>query len=175
MLTVPWLLTVVSLFQLFLKSFSKNFSELPIHTTKVICKLISTDTDVQRDIRTQYFIPQLSWNTFQRRKNVVKKLLFTALLVTDDLPKLPRLLKVLVHNRSRKCGYMSSPDLMGWHLNAMTDGYWTKLGEDIVWVTSVISVHGAWTVADVGGVYLVDWSIWWELEVVGANPWLVSQ
>lgn len=99
----------------------------------------------------------------------MKKLFFATLLLTDDLPKLPRLLKVLVHNRSRKRSHMSSPDLMGWHLNTMADGYWTKLGEDIVWVASVVSVHGSWAVADVGGVYLVGWSIWWELEVVGTD------
>jgi hypothetical protein len=64
---------------------------------------------------------------------------------------------------------MARPILVGRHLDsfARTDG--AKLRADIVRVASVVTVDGAWAVADVRGVDFVDGFVAGELEVIGPD------
>lgn len=96
------------------------------------------------------------------------------LLFANDLPKVTGLHEIIVRKFRSKGRHFSVPVLLKRYLNsfALRDG--TKLGEDVVRIATVVSIHSSGTVSHIRCVDFISWPVWWQLEVVWSNAVAVS-
>lgn len=120
-------------------------------------------------VPTKNLACELFWNALQRLRQVLQELFIAIWLTTNDLVQCSGLFKVFICNSCGECRYMACVQLMGRHLHPFALGHRAELRENIVRVTTIVSVHSTRTIAYVRSVDGVFGLVWRELEIVGTN------